>query len=286
MFTLDRVITSQFLKKIWGKDFPFMIQELFHQHPAKIIIAKTPIPISFAQQISLFFATLKYLRATPFEYIFKHKEFLEIDFKVNRHTLIPRPETEELVNLFIKDHHQDKPLKILDIGTGCGAIAITIKKKFPKSQVIAVDCSSKALALAKENSLKILEPQNQITLLLGNIFSQELEKKINYHNTKGQFDCIISNPPYIALSEKKDLAKAVVKYEPSQALFAGEDGLDFYRQLVPKVKSWLKKDGCIYLECGYNQGEAVKEYFNFLYGKLMNDSYGKIRFYKGNRINH
>ncbi|XP_060077773.1 DNA polymerase I, thermostable-like [Ylistrum balloti] len=197
----------------------------------------------------------------PFEYIFGKASFLEDEFIVNRHTLIPRPETEELVSKVITDPYftyllersNKKNIKILDIGTGCGVIGITLKKYFSNADITGVDISSSALRVAKRNHQRILPKsiKNGIRWINADVFSGEVSKKLN----EERFDLIVSNPPYIGWEEKKDLSSSVVDYEPSIALFAGWDGLDFYRNLSYHLDGWLEKEGMVYLELGWKQGE-------------------------------
>lgn len=156
----------------------------------------------------------------PIQYIFGHTEWFGLDLKVTPDTLIPRPETAELVELVLRELPHDKPLRILDIGTGSGCIAIALKKRSPKWQVTALDVSTKALEIAQENAKR---NGVEITFRQADILSDEI----------GHFDAIVSNPPYVTESEKVSMESNVLDYEPASALFVpDEDPLRFYRRIV------------------------------------------------------
>lgn len=156
----------------------------------------------------------------PIQYIFGHTEWFGLDLKVTPDTLIPRPETAELVELVLHTLPKDQPLRILDIGTGSGCIAIALKKRSPKWQVTALDVSAKALAVAQENAQR---NGVEIEFRQADILSDEIE----------HFDAIVSNPPYVTESEKVSMESNVLDYEPASALFVpDEDPLKFYRRIV------------------------------------------------------
>ena len=184
----------------------------------------------------------------PIQYIVGHEWCFEYKFKVTSNTLIPRPETEEIVDKFLKEA-PEKALKVLDIGTGTGVIGIKIKKERPQDDVTAIDLSEEALLVAKENGESL---HANVRFLLGDL-TEPIKKE--------KFDIVISNPPYIGVDEKKYMDDSVLNYEPELALFAENEGLAVYQRLAKELPSILKPNGQIYLEIGFKQGSAVKALF-------------------------
>ena len=185
----------------------------------------------------------------PIQHILGYEWFYDLKLKVTHDTLIPRPETEEIVDKFLQQTKQDDSLKVLDIGTGTGAIAIVAKKQRPNDDVTGTDLSPKALAVAKENA----EANGvAVRFLEGDLTAPVKDEK---------FDVILSNPPYIGEHEKNVMDQSVLDYEPPMALFAENDGLFIYQRLAKELPGLLNSNGKIYLEIGYQQGEAVKELF-------------------------
>jgi release factor glutamine methyltransferase len=190
------------------------------------------------------------LQHEPTAYILKHKEFYGIDFYVDSRVLIPRPETEILVDAALKfagsRRYLTGPLLVADIGTGCGAIAISLALNLPGSKVYATDLSSSALEVAKLNceNHKVTE---QVTLLSGNLL-QPLPEPV---------DLILANLPYIKNSELPNLSPEIAKFEPRMALDGGRNGLDYIRQLLEQVKEQINTGGCLLLEIGRNQEKDV-----------------------------
>ena len=167
--------------------------------------------------------------------------------KVDERVLIPRPETEELVELILAENPETN-LSVLDIGTGSGAIALALAKARPDWSVTAADISQEALELASENA----KNQNlQIFLKKSDCFTEISEK----------YDIIVSNPPYISRKDESEVGLNVLYSEPHLALFADEDGLAIYRRIAEDAKDYLKDGGKIYLEIGYKQGQSVPELF-------------------------
>lgn len=189
----------------------------------------------------------KVANGTPLQYILGSKEFYGINFLVNENVLIPRPETELVVDHIIKEY-KGKDVKILDIGTGSGAIAISLAINLKRSKIEAVDISKKALEVAMENA-KLLNVLERISFTQSDIFST-----INSND----YDCIVSNPPYISEREMRSLPTNVKK-EPKLALYGGLDGLEFYKRIVDKSISYLKDGGLLIFEIGCNQGKSVSE---------------------------
>ena len=194
---------------------------------------------------------LKLEKGIPVQYIVGNVDFYKYNFLVNENVLIPRFETEELVDRTIKYTKQifNSKVNILDVGTGSGCIAITLKKELD-SNVTACDISSKALEVAKMNAIK---NSCDINFVISDVFS----------NIKGRYDVIISNPPYIAHNE--EIMDIVKKNEPSIALYASDNGLYFYKKILDNVSNYVNNKYIIAFEIGYTQAQAIKEYaYNLL----------------------
>jgi release factor glutamine methyltransferase len=190
----------------------------------------------------------------PLQYILGHQEFWSIDFKVDPRVLIPRPETELLVEqalLLLSDNPSKRTPYALEIGTGSGAVAISLAKEVRNLFLVATDISRDALLLAKENatSAGVL---HQVKFVNGDLF-----EPFRPFGEREPFDLILSNPPYITFSEIDGLPKEVKDYEPVIALNGGEDGLDFYRRIVSQAPFYLRRGGWLLLEVGQGQGERV-----------------------------
>lgn len=183
----------------------------------------------------------------PAQYIIGQADFYGMQLKVDERVLIPRPETEELVELILAENPETN-LSVLDIGTGSGAIALALAKNRPDWSVTAADISQDALDIASENA----KNQNlQIFLKKSDCFTEISEK----------YDIIVSNPPYISREDESEVSLNVLHSEPHLALFADEDGLAIYRRIAEDAKDYLKDGGKIYLEIGYKQGQSVPELF-------------------------
>lgn len=184
----------------------------------------------------------------PIQYITNKAYFYGEEFFVNKNVLIPRPETETLVKdtlTLIDKHFKDKNLKVLDIGTGSGIIAITLNKENKNLKITATDISKKALKVSKKNQKT---HQTDIKFINTDL----------YKNIKDEFDIIISNPPYIN-ENSKQVQKQVIKNEPHLALFGGKDGLDFYRNILKDIKTITKNKHIIAFEIGENQGKKIEK---------------------------
>lgn len=186
----------------------------------------------------------------PIQQIVGKAFFAGNEFIINENTLIPRPETEFLIQQCLTLFPQNETLQILDIGTGSGCIAITLAKKFPNSHIIASDICQATLDIASKNIEKF-RLYNKISLCNSNIFE----------HIKGFFDLIVSNPPYIPLNEKESVQKDVYEFEPHRALFAKENGLYFYAKIIKESKAFLKPNGYLVFEIGINQSKPVSELF-------------------------
>ena len=183
----------------------------------------------------------------PAQYIIGHADFFGMQLKVDERVLIPRPETEELVELILAENLKDN-LKVLDIGTGSGAIALALAKNRLDWSVTASDISEDALELATENA----NAQNlNLSFIKSDCFSEISSK----------YDIIVSNPPYISRADEVEVGLNVLHSEPHLALFADEDGLAIYRRIAEGSKDYLNDGGKIYLEIGYKQGQSVPTLF-------------------------
>lgn len=192
----------------------------------------------------------KRISGVPLQHLTGKQEFMGLDFEVGPQVLIPRPDTEILVEEAIGDLKDRGALTILDIGTGSGAIAVSLAKYLPLSNVYAVDVSKDALETAKRNAASN-GVEKRIDFLLGNMFEP-------FDAIGEKADAIVSNPPYIPAGEIDFLQREVAVYEPRGALDGGKDGLDFYRVIAERVLRFLKPCGMLYLEVGSGQAGAVE----------------------------
>lgn len=195
----------------------------------------------------------EHAKGRPIQYITGTEEFYGRTFQVNESVLIPRPETEELIVGSIERMKQlfreHKEIKLADIGTGSGVIAITMKLEWPNAKVTATDISEDALNTAKLNA-EILNAD--IDFRLGDLTDPIATEK---------WDVILSNPPYIAFSEAEEMSEVVLEHEPHLALFAEDEGLKHYKQLAQNLPKLLNKPALIGVEIGYTQGEKVADIF-------------------------
>ncbi|MGA7839135.1 MAG: peptide chain release factor N(5)-glutamine methyltransferase [Ignavibacteriaceae bacterium] len=186
----------------------------------------------------------------PLQYILGSVEFYGLEFRVTRDVLIPRPETEILVEKIIESFDKNSQLKILDIGTGSGNIAISLAKNFNNAEVKGIDVSGEALTIAKENS-RLNDVNGNVKFGILDVLNQNITSEVKY-------DVIVSNPPYVSVKEYPDLRPELNVYEPRIALTDENDGLNFYRAISEKSKNILKKDGQIFFEIGQGQCEEIK----------------------------
>lgn len=194
----------------------------------------------------------EFVQGKPLQYIVGKEWFYGLPLKVTQDTLIPRPETEELVHqalLHLNSKTDKDHFRVLDIGTGSGAIAIAMKHERPVDQVTAIDLSPEALEVAKENADQY---HLDIRFLEGDLLEPVALET---------FDCIISNPPYIAFEEKHLMDESVLEYEPSMALFAENKGLSIYEKLAYELPFHLMTDGCLFMEIGFQQGEKLQKLY-------------------------
>jgi release factor glutamine methyltransferase len=214
----------------------------------------------------------------PYQQILGETEFYGMLFFVDEHVLIPRPETEELLEIAIQTIQRSefniKSLKILDIGTGSGVIPLVLKKHFPGAEISSIDFSEKALETAKRNAQ---HHQLEINFIHADYLNFELPES---------YDIIISNPPYIGIEEETEIADSVKEFEPKMALFSPvQDTLVFYRKIAADSRKYLKDNGLLFLEINQKLGpetlELYTEYFSGV--QLIRDLYENDRFIVGKK---
>lgn len=200
----------------------------------------------------------KISKGYPLQYAIGRWNFYGLDLLVDKRALIPRYETEILVDMIIND--KVKKGRILDIGSGSGAISLALSYNLKNSKVLGVDISKDAIDLSKENKKNL------------SINNVEFKESDIFSNVEGEFDIIVSNPPYINKKDFENLDKKL-SYEPQNALLGGVDGLFFYRKIISNAKKFLSKNGKIYLEIGYDQKDSI-------ISLLKEDGYKDIKSYK------
>ena len=187
----------------------------------------------------------------PLQYLTGHQEFWKADFLVSPAVLIPRPETEHIIEVvldLVRHFALNPHLKLIDVGTGSGAIAITLARELPHAEVHAVDLSPSALEVARTNAQRL---GASVHFAQSDVLASVV--------CDASFDFVVSNPPYVGLSEA-DKVQAVVKhYEPHMAVFAGDEGLDVIRRLIPQAHRALRQGGWLLMEVGYSQSQAVMD---------------------------
>lgn len=187
-------------------------------------------------------------RGVPAQYITGHQEFWGLDLIVSPAVLIPRPETEHLVETVLELSRGMARPRILDVGTGSGAIALALAHDLPHAEVLAADISPAALEIAAANAAR-LQLQSRVTFIQSDLLAAFDEKE--------QFDFIVSNPPYVGEREEDKVQREVKKFEPHTAVFAGPDGLDVVRRLIPQARAHLHPGGWLLMEIGYTQEASV-----------------------------
>ena len=185
----------------------------------------------------------------PLQYITGHQEFYGADFVVSPAVLIPRPETEHLIEAVLDLVQQfpcSRRLKLIDVGTGSGAIAVTIARRLPQAEVYAVDLSADALAVARVNAERL---KAEVCLVQSDVLEAVARD--------GSFDFVVANPPYVGLNEADKVQDVVKDYEPRMAVFAGDEGLDVIRRLIPQAFEALRAGGWLLIEIGYSMAAAA-----------------------------
>lgn len=235
----------------------------------KILTYKDELKVSESELLKINFAIKDLKKERPLQQILGYCEFLDVRIEVNQHVLIPRVETEEIVQRVIKENKGRKNLKIADVCCGSGCIAIALKKAFPDANIYAYDISEEALKKSKENAEKNKEKIN--------FFKENILKSKEKNQ---EFNIIVSNPPYVRESEKGLMKNNVLLYEPHLALFVSdEDPLIFYKKILDFSNRNLAKNGKIYMEINENLGKETELLFkNFNYQtSIIKDIRGKDR---------
>ena len=261
--------------KVNGIQEPNLKARLLMQHilnkPRQYLLVHDTDMLTLRQQVDYFKAIKKLKQGVPLQHITNMQEFMKLNFYVSQDVLIPRPDTEILVEEVINIAKKIRAKKILDLCTGSGAIAVSLAKYIEDSQITATDISEKALRVAKLNA-KNNEVEDKITFLKSDLFKEIPKEK---------YDIIVSNPPYIRKEEIERLDREVKK-EPHIALDGGEDGLDFYREIIHNSEEYLKFNGYLCLEIGYDQKIDVIELIEN--EEKYKDTYSKKDLYGNDRI--
>ncbi len=239
--------------------------------------------VSWGTCVSLLWNLWKLKRGMPFAYLTGKVFFYDSEFVVNRQVLIPRKETEQMMDLIVEKNLAGSAETILDVGTGSGVLAISLKKKYPEKTVLAVDLSSGALKVARENARRILGDENAVEW--GNFDFFDKVKRSKFLKTR-KIELLVSNPPYVAERERPGLDNAL-SYEPELALFAGEDGLEFYRSLAVNIKNLLPSGARFCLEMGESQAQEVSQMMEYQGERnIIRDTSGRERFFFGQIHSH
>lgn len=212
------------------------------------------LQLSRKQERDYFQSIAKRLAGFPLAYLTGTKEFWSTAFRVLPGVLIPRPETELIIENVLKFSSQNQET-IVDIGTGCGNIAISLAKELPQARIIATDISAKALKVARLNAFE--KKINRILFTRGNLFSPLQKLKL-----KRKCDFIVSNPPYVSEKEWVELPQEIKGHEPKKALVAGDTGLEALQKIIKDSRSFLKPEGYLILEIGESQRKEVNSFFN------------------------
>ena len=228
-----------------------LIMQYILNKPRQYLIIYDNQVLTLRQEVNYFKAIKRLINGEPIQHITHQQEFMKLNFFVNEDVLIPRPDTEILVEEVIKIARKINAKKILDMCTGSGAIAVSLAKYLDNVEITAVDISEKSLDVAKTNA-KNNEVENRITFIESNLFENIVNEK---------YDIIVSNPPYIRKDVIKTLTKEVQK-EPKIALDGGYDGLDFYRKITHQSEEYLKFNGYLCFEIGYDQKKEVIKIIN------------------------
>jgi release factor glutamine methyltransferase len=243
-----------------GIDSAFLDAEVLLGHTLGIsretLLAQLDSSLSPMQAARFAALLVRRIEREPIAYIVGRQEFWSLDFQVTGEVLIPRPDTERLVEAalcVIARSPSDRPLHVLDLGTGSGAIVVALAKELPSASFFASDISSSALAIARRNAAAngVIE---RVQFCCGNLFDAFADKRVC-------FDLIISNPPYIRRSEIDGLETEVSRWEPRTALDGGVDGLDFYRRIAAEAKQFLSPRSALLVEIGAGTGARVLEIF-------------------------
>lgn len=255
----------------------WMMEEVAGIPPYRLLFADDVLTEHQRQQIDAMVERLA--KKEPIQYILGKTTFCGLPFQVNREVLIPRPETEELVRLIVDDFTSHPSVRILDIGTGSGCIAVSLASFLPGAQVTGLDVSPSALQVAAGNAAL---NQVSVSWISQDVLSADVDSCL------GQYDCIVSNPPYIMEHEQQEMDAGVLNYEPHQALFVPDtDPLLFYRRIVQLAKRHLRAGGWLYFEINEQCGDAMRELLNrerFSQTEIIKDYFGKDRMLKSQLV--
>ena len=244
----SQLATDEHLRATAARDAELLLLHTL-QIPRVTLLAHPDREVT-AEQHTLYRASIaRRLQHEPIQYITGQQEFYGLLLEVTPAVLIPRPETEHLVEAVLAHLPKDVPLQIADIGTGSGAIAIALAVHLPRAEITALDLSPEALAVAAANAREH-NVAHRIHLLQSDLFSA-------VNQSSQSFDAVVSNPPYVPESDRATLHPQVRDHEPAAALFAGPDGLDLYRRLIPQAHAALKPNGLLALEIGHGQRKAL-----------------------------
>lgn len=220
------------------------------------LIARDEEQLTTAQQKRFFELIKRRTHGEPLQYILGKQEFYKLDFEVNQSVLIPRPETELLVEAALEILRKKQSPAFCDVGTGSGCISIAILKNAPQANCVALDISTAALEVAERNAARH-NVQDRIEFVESNVFDSFQNPKFKIQNPK--FSLIVSNPPYIPQTDELTLQREVRDYEPHKALFSGVDGLGVIRRLLADAEKFLAADnGFLLFEIGFGQSEEIK----------------------------
>lgn len=276
---------TQFIKELSSLYDAYEAESFFYlilenKHKLRQIDLALNHELTFSDvDLTVWTAFLDHLKKeVPIQYLLGKTNFYGMDFEVNENVLIPRPETEELVEWIVNENTKEakpKKLKVLDVGTGSGCIAISLAKNLPNAEVYGVDVSKKAIETAKRNAIN-----NNVDVTF--MYLDILETAVLACN----FDIIVSNPPYVRNLEKEEIKKNVLDYEPHLALFVDDnDALIFYRKIAVLAKSGLSENGQLFFEINQYLGKEMTdllEKIDFKNIELRKDIYGNDRMMKGN----
>ncbi|MEI6123300.1 MAG: peptide chain release factor N(5)-glutamine methyltransferase [Bacteroidota bacterium] len=255
------------------QSFAFMLFEQFCGMSMAQVLAQTRETINESELLLVYDAVKELQLQRPIQHILGHTRFYGLNLKVNQHVLIPRPETEELVEMVIKQNYYKPQLKILDIGTGSGCIAIALKKNMPDAHITAVDISGEALAVARQNADA---NDTEIHFVQADILNPSEWAPLT------DFDLVVSNPPYVLETEKALMHANVLNFEPHAALFVPDrDALLFYKAIFGLAKSKNKRCS-MYTEINESKGADLMQLAQLLdlkYAKVEKDMHGKERFF-------
>lgn len=256
------------------KQMTYSLITHFCNIPKTSILANNQQAVLESELLKLNFAIKDLKKEKPLQYIMGYTDFYNIKINLNHKVLIPRPETEELVDMIIKENKERKDIKIADLGCGSGAIALALKNNIPYSEIWAFDIDDNAINQTKENA--------QSLNLDINIEKKDLLKdNFNDYN----FDIIVSNPPYVMEKEKSLMRDNVLNHEPHQALFVkDENPLIFYQAIERIAQKNLKPKGKIYMEINESLSESTKNVFKDYDTKIIKDLFGKYRFIRAEKL--